>query len=111
MKNKGNNYELWALTVGEIAVASLVVSVYYILSLFGIVGFGIKVPLGAALGAAVTVFNLFFLILSVNRAVDRYIALRGSREMTEEEAERFTAENSMVIQNKIKTSFIIRTSP
>ena len=29
--------------------------------------------------------------------------------MSEEEAERFTQENSMVIQNKIKTSFIIRT--
>ncbi len=109
MKNKGNNYELWALTVGEIAVAALVVSVYYILSLFGIVGFGIKVPLGATLGAAVTVFNLFFLILSVNRAVDRYIALRGSREMTDEEAEKFANENSMAIQNAIKSSFIVRT--
>ena len=109
MKSKNNNYELKALAVGEFAVAALVVLAYYILSLFGVCHFGIKVPLGAALGVAVTVFNLFFLILSVNRAVDRYIALRGSREMTDEEAEKFANENSMAIQNAIKTSFLIRT--
>ncbi|MBQ7356869.1 MAG: hypothetical protein IJW66_05650, partial [Clostridia bacterium] len=59
--------------------------------------------------SAVVVLNFLFLSLSVNRAVDSYLEARGSREMTDEEAEKFTAENSMAIQNKIKTSFIIRT--
>jgi hypothetical protein len=44
----------------------------------------------------------------VNKAVDEYIALRGDKEMTDEEAEAFAAKNSIIIQNAVKKSFIVR---
>lgn len=110
MDKKENNRELRVLILGEAAVAVLTVVGAFLVSLFSEYVFGFSAVTGALLGALVVVLNFAFLSLSVNRAVDEYLAVRGSREMTEEEAERFTAENSMVIQNKIKTSFIIRTA-
>ena len=96
------------IVIGEVIVSALVILGYVIASAFSY-PFTYKVITGVILGSSVTVANFFFLTLSVNRAVDRFIELRGSREMTEEEAEKFTNENSMAIQNAIKTSFIIRT--
>ena len=110
--NKNNTCikETTILLVGEIAVSALVVLGYLVakLSFFGDVQLW-KAVTGTLLGTVVTVGNFFFLSLSVNRAVDRYIELRGSREMTEEETAQFTAAHSAEIQNTIKTSFIIRT--
>lgn len=110
MDKKENNRELRVLIFGEAAVAVLTVAGAFLVSLFSEYVFGFSAVTGALLGALVVVLNFAFLSLSVNRAVDEYLAVRGSREMTDEEAERFTAENSMVIQNKIKTSYIIRTT-
>ena len=110
MDKKENNRELRALIFGEAAVAVLTVAGAFLVSLFSEYVFGFSAVTGALLGALIVVLNFAFLSLSVNRAVDEYLAVRGSREMTDEEAERFTAENSMVIQNKIKTSYIIRTT-
>jgi hypothetical protein len=110
MDKKENNRELRVLIFGEAAVAVLTVAGAFLVSLFSEYVFGFSAVTGALLGALIVVLNFAFLSLSVNRAVDEYLAVRGSREMTEEEAERFTAENSMVIQNKIKTSYIIRTT-
>ena len=109
-KNKPKNYELVLLTAGELIVAALTVAVYFLVSLiFTEVTFDYRVITGAALGAAVIILNFFFLSLSVNRAVDEFLTLRTSREMTDEEAEAFAAQHGMKIQNTIKTSFIIRT--
>ena len=58
--------------------------------------FELQVILGTLLGSTVTVANFAVLAFSVNRAVDKYIELRGSREMSEEEAEAFAKEHSMV---------------
>lgn len=110
MDKKENNRELRVLIFGEAAVAVLTVAGAFLVSLFSEYVFGFSAVTGALLGALIVVLNFAFLSLSVNRAVDEYLAVRGSREMTDEEAERFTAENSMVIQNKIKTSYIIRTT-
>ena len=110
MDKKENNRELRILIIGETVVAALTVVGAFSVSLLSQLEFGPPVICGALLGALVVILNFAFLSLSVNRAVDEYLAVRGSREMTEEEADRFTAENSMVIQNKIKTSFIIRTA-
>ena len=110
MNENKSNREITVLLFGEAAVALITVLGAFVLSLFLEFEFGYTVITGALLGAAVVVLNFAFLSISVNRAVDEYLAVRGSREMTEEEAERFTAENSMVIQNKIKTSYIIRTT-
>ena len=109
MNKKKNNREVLLLLFGEAAVAALTVLGAFIISLFSEFVFDYTVITGALLGSAVVVINFLFLSLSVNRAVDDYLTARGSREMSEEEAEKFTQENSMVIQNKIKSSFIIRT--
>ena len=37
------------------------------------------------------------------------MALRGDKEMTEEEAEKFAKENVMIIQNATKLSYLVRT--
>ncbi len=109
-KNKSKNHEAALLTAGEILVAAITVLGYLLVSLiFTEVVFDYTVITGAALGAAVIILNFLFLSVSVNRAVDEFLSLRTSREMTEEEAEAFAAEHSMKIENTIKTSFIIRT--
>ena len=110
MNKDKNNAEIIVLACGEAIIALATVLVAFVLSLITEFKFDYAVITGAILGALVMILNFAFLSISVNRAVDEYLAVRGSREMTEEEAERFTAENSMTIQNKIKTSFIIRTT-
>ena len=109
MKNNKSGTEIISLAIGELAVSVLIVIGYLIADLTAIYPFTYKVITGVLLGSLVTVGNFFFLSVSVNRAIDRYVAERGTREMTEEEAEKFTNEHSMGIQNAIKTSFIVRT--
>lgn len=109
MDKKQTNHQVILLLIGEIVIAALTAIGAFVISLFTEYTFDLSAVTGAVLGALVVVLNFAFLTLSVNRAVDSYLEARGSREMTEEEAERFTNENSMVIQNKIKLSFIIRT--
>ena len=110
MNENKSNRELKVLLCGEAAVALITVLAALVLSLLLEFEFNYTIITGALLGAVIVVLNFAFLSISVNRAVDEYLAVRGSREMTEEEAEKFTAENSMVIQNKIKTSYILRTA-
>ena len=109
MGKSKNNREMTVLLVGEAIVSVVTVALAFLVSLFSDFSFDYTVITGVLLGSAVIILNFLFLSISVNRAVDSYLEARGSREMTDEEAEKFTAENSMVIQNKIKTSFIIRT--
>ena len=108
-ENKLPKKEILTLALGEIAVGVLVCLGFAAASAFGVGSFDYRVITGAALGIAVTVLNYLFLTVSVNRAVNNYIELRGDKEMSEEEAAKFASENSMPIQNAIKTSFIVRT--
>ena len=108
-ENKTSTKEILSLTFLEIAVAALTVIIYAVLDILGVASFSWQVISGALLGVAVIVLNYLFLTLSLNRAIENYLALRGDREMDEEEAAKFAAENSMPIQNTIKSSFIIRT--
>ncbi len=108
--NSSNNYkEALVLTIGELLVAALTVLGFLVADIAFGTGFAYNVITGALLGCGVIVLNFFFLTLSVNRAVDKYLLERGKREMSEEEAEKFTNEHSATIQNSIKTSYIIRT--
>ena len=107
-KNNAHYKETAILAFGEIIVCALVVLGFFVSNLIFETGFTYRIFTGALLGAVVSVANFFGLSYSVNRAVDRFIELRGSREMSEEEALKFTAEHSMRIQNSIRTSFIIR---
>ena len=108
-ENKLSGKEIITLLLLELGVAVLTVGGFLVFDALGIYEFGWQVISGAALGVAVIVLNYLFLTVSVNRAVNNYLALRGEREMDEEEAAKFAAENSMPIQNAIKTSFITRT--
>ena len=109
-KNNAWIKETVILLIGEVIVSALVIGGYAVAKFaFQYDTNMLRAVLGALLGTVVTVLNFFFLSLSVNRAIDRYVELRGSREMTEEEAAQFTAAHSMEIQNTVKTSFIVRT--
>ena len=101
--------DLMPMAIGEIAVILLVLFGAGALDLIGIYKFDPRVLSGAWLGAVVAILNYAFLTLSVDKAINKYLSLRGDREMSDEEAEKFAAENSAPIQNAIKTSFIIRT--
>ena len=110
-KNNSTIKDTAMLLMGELLVALLVIGGYSIAK-FGFsidVGLG-RVISGCALGVLITVLNFFFLSLSVNRALDGYLEMRGSSDMTDEEAAAFTAKHSMQIQNTVKVSFIIRTA-
>ena len=109
MKKSNSAYKETAiLSIGELVVSALTVGGFALASLFVEVNL-LAAVLGAILGSAVTILNFFFLSFSVNRSVDKYLALRGEQEMTDEEAQAFTVKHSMEIQNAIKINYIIRT--
>lgn len=105
MKNKNLPlYETAFILIGEIIVSLIVCGVYLIINKFSY-----KVITGAALGTAVTVLNFLFLAISTNRAFDKAMEARGTKEMNDEEAEKFAEEHGASLQNAVKLSFIIRT--
>ena len=109
MKNKSYSDAL-ILTLCELAVSALTVTGFIIADAAFDIEFSYRVITGVILGTAVTVLNYVFLTLSVNRAINNFLTLRGDREMDDEEAAAFVKENSAPIQNAIKLSFIIRTA-
>ena len=109
MNNKLPKRDIVFLAIGELIVALLVILGFLAAQGLGYGQFSYRVITGSLLGGLVTILNYVFLILSVNSAIDNYLALRGNREMSDEEAEKFAAEHAMPVQNAIKTSFIIRT--
>ena len=105
MENKNATVkQILALTLGEALVSVLICLVYFLIG-----SFSPKVLFSVLLGSAVTVLNFLFLTVSVNRAVDKYLALRGNAEMDEDEADKFAKENAMAVQNAATRSYIIRT--
>lgn len=101
--------DVFPLAACEILVILLVILGGGALDLLGVIKFNYKIISGAMLGGVVCVLNYTFLTVSVDKAINDYLALRGDKEMDEEEAEKFAQENSMPIQNAIKLSYIIRT--
>ena len=102
--------EILSFALGELIVSILTVLGFLLLDAAGVLEFSGRVILGAALGCIVIVINYTALNVSVNNAMNRFIALRGDAEMSEEEAELFAKKNSAQMQNTIKTSFILRTA-
>lgn len=96
--------EALSVLAGEIIVSLIVVAVY---ALIGSLDY--TVVTGVALGSVVTVINLFILSVSVNRAVDKYLALRGDREMTDEEARAFAEEHMKTVQLAASGTYLLRT--
>lgn len=96
--------DLFSLIIGEAAVSAVVAAVFLLLDVFSY-----KVITGVLLGSAIAIFNFVFLTISINRAIDRFMELRGNKEMSEEEADDFAAKNAGGIQNAQKLSYLIRT--
>lgn len=97
-----------AIAIGEGVVCLLIVLGYWILDLIGLYDFTYKALTGALLGALVIVLNFYFLARSVDRATLRAMAARPEHEMSEEEIEKWTAEQRIGLENAIKLSFIVR---
>lgn len=95
--------EILVLVLGELLVSLITVGVYVALKKFSY-----AVPAGCLLGSAVAVFNFVFLSVSVNRAVDRVMETRGDKEMSEEEAAAFAAENQAAVQRAAQGSYLLR---
>ena len=104
-KTKLPYYEIFSLIIGEIILSLAICAVYLIIDKFSY-----KVVTGVLLGSIVTTFNFLYLSLTTTRAIDNFMALRGDKEMTEEENAAFVAEHQGKIQNSIKLSYIIRTA-
>ena len=98
------------MAIGEFAIALLVIVAFIIADALSLTEFEYRVITGALLGLTVTLLNYIFLILSVDKAVNDFMALRGNKEMDDEEAEKFASEHAMPVQNAIKISFITRTA-
>ena len=105
MKNKALPYfEAALILLGEIIVSLLICGVSLIFNWFSY-----KIVTGVLLGSAVTTLNFLFLALSTSRAFDKAVEARGTREMEEEEIEKFTEEQQRNMNNAVKISFIVRT--
>ena len=103
-KDNALMFELGIIAFGELVVNLVTVLVYALLDKINYTVFT-----GALLGTAVTILNFFILTVSVNNAINKYMALRGTKQMSDEEAEQFAHDNSMVIQNAMTRSYIIRS--
>lgn len=98
---------LWMLG-GEAAVCCIVIGVYAIVGIFVEGALGTRVFLGLALGTLISVANYAFLSISVNRAIDGFLSLRGDVRMDDDEALEFTQKNAMTVQNAATRSYMIR---
>lgn len=106
------------LGISMLIICCLIVAVFIIIDLAKGVGvslavgegqlFSYKVITGAVLGSVVMLANHIGLTVSVDRAVDNFLKLRGQQVMTEEEAEEFANKHGTAIQNKVRLSYIIR---
>ena len=106
------------LGISMLIISALIVAVFIIIDLAKGVGvsitagegqlFSYKIITGAFLGSAVMLANHIALTVSVDRAVDNFLKLRGQQVMTDEEAEEFANKHGVMIQNKVRLSYIIR---
>ena len=96
--------EIFILSLGEVIVSAIVIAVFLIVKKYEL-----SVLLGAVLGSVVTVANFVWLAISVNRAIDKVLALRGEGEMDDEAIEQFAALHGKAVENTAKISYIIRT--
>jgi len=106
-KKKSSLSEILILTLGEILVSLLVVGGFFLLGLQKDYSY-ISIIVGVSVGSLVIIANYIFLRITVNRQINSYLELRGSREMTPEEILEFTTKHSLKIQNTIKISFLVR---
>lgn len=104
--------ELSGIAIGEVIVAAVTAAVFFLIELItgdnGI--FDYTVITGALLGVAVVIVNFLVLSISINRAVNEFIAARGSSEMTEEEADELAKKYEGRVKLAVSRSYLIRTA-
>ncbi len=96
--------EVLVILVGEIIVSLITAVVYLLIQLFDY-----TVALGLLLGTTVTTANFLILAITINNAVNKILEKRGDKEMTEEEAAAFAAENQASVQMAATGTYILRT--
>lgn len=111
---KENRYtSVFWLLLAEAAVSAIVIGVFALIIyalpdlLFYETEF-YKVVTGSVLGVTATVLNFFALCYTVNRAVDKYMTVRGDTEMDEEQAAKFANENAAKVQAEVTKSYLLR---
>ncbi len=104
-KKKENPYfDTIVLAIGELIVSAVTILIFVLLGKFDY-----KVVTGAALGSLVMIANFFALSVAVDKAINRFIEMRGSAEMDDEEAEEFAKKQGMAIQNMMTKSYLTRS--
>lgn len=103
-QNKSSYIDTIYLTIGEVIVSLLVLLVY-----IAIGKFDWTVITGVILGSLATVANFVILSIALNKALDKFIDMRGDKELSEEEAEKFAKANSIKVQNAVTKSYVFRT--
>ena len=104
MKNKNLPlYETFFILIGEIAVSVIVALIYLLIDKFSY-----KVITGVCLGSAVTVINFLIFAIATTRAFDSAVAARGTKQMDDEEAEKFAETQKQQMNAAMKFSFILR---
>ena len=98
MQKRNPFSDVLQFAIGEIIVTALTVLGFFVLSILEVFKFDITVVFGALLGFVIIVANYAMLTFSVNRELDKYMKLRGDREMSEEEAAQFAKENTAPIR-------------
>lgn len=101
--------DILPLTIGEVLVVALVILGGLALSMGGVINFNAGIILGAILGAIVTIINYVVLIISLDKVISDYLALRGEKEMSEEEAEEFAKAHTARVQKAVSRSSVLRT--
>ena len=96
--------EALVILAGEVIVSLITALVFLLIGQFDY-----TVVTGAALGSFVTVLNYLILAVTVKRAIDKYMELRGDGEMTEEEAEEFARANAARVQLAASGTYVLRT--
>lgn len=110
MQKRNPFSDVLQFAIGEIIVTVLTIVGFFVLSILEFYKFDLSIIFGALLGFAIIVANYILLTISVNSEIDKYMKLRGDREMTDDEAAQFAKENTAPIQAAIKKSFILRTA-
>ena len=103
--------ELSGIAIGEAIVSLLTVAAFYLIELIAKENyFDYTVITGAALGAVVVIVNFLILSVSINRAVNEFITVRGNEEMTEEQADELARKYEGRVKIAVSRSYLIRTA-
>lgn len=103
-----------ARTLATVRDALIFLLLEIVASILIIIGFALfdkyedGVTWGAIIGSVATVVNYLVMSLSINSAIDKFLALRPEGEMDDEAIERFAAEHSTKIQATVRLSYTIR---